>query len=278
MDYGHPSTNPRRDSPLPESRYSVLLVEPQGPDNVGHTARSMLNFGCANLVLVNAYPITEDVRNRAVHAQAVLDQAVRYDSLGAAKKDFDVLVGFAARISTLNKSHLRMSEPLETVARRLDDMGGRIGLVFGREDFGLSNEDVEQCDILCTIPTSPAYRSMNLSHAVTVALYELTRPEHARVPFVSMAKPHEKEVLFASWNHLSRTLGFKEHRVQQADTMFRRLVGRAGLTSWEYHRLMGTFHRSLKRLGAWPPPGVGNFREENEGATPDEADERPPGP
>jgi tRNA/rRNA methyltransferase len=251
------STNPRRGEPLPESRFSVILVEPQYPDNVGHTARSMLNFGVGDLVLVNAAEHGPETRERAVHAQDVLDQARRYATLAEAKKEFDVLVGFAARISTLNKAHRRMSEPLELVARRLDEMGGRIGLVFGREDFGLSNDDVETCDMLCTIPTSPSYRSMNLSHAVTVALYEMSRPEHARVPYVTMAKPHEKDVLFGSWLHLTKELGFKQHRQDQSLLMIQRLVGRAGITAWEYHRFMGLLSRALKRLGAWPPPGVG---------------------
>lgn len=263
-------TNPRPDAPLPESRFSVILVEPQFRDNVGHTARAMLNFGVGELVMVNAPPVDDETRVRAVHAQRVLNDALFFPTLAEAKQRFDVLVGFAARISTLDKAHLRMSETLETVARRLDGMGGRVGLVFGREDFGLSNEDVEVCDILCTVPTSPGYRSMNLSHAVTVALYELTRPEHAKLPYVSMAKPHEREILHRTWAHLNTVLGFKPHRVEQSDIMFRRLTGRAGLTSWDYHRLMGTFSRSLKRLGAWPPPGVG------EGELVDEDESEPP--
>ncbi|HUR70314.1 MAG TPA: TrmH family RNA methyltransferase [Candidatus Thermoplasmatota archaeon] len=258
MDIRSESTNPPRGAPLPESRFSVFLVEPQYRDNVGHTARSMLNFGVGELVLVNASPVDEDMRQRAVHAQGVLDHARHFASLADAKPHFDLLVGFAARISTLDKAHRRMSESLEVVARRLDGIGGRIGLVFGREDFGLSNEDVELCDILCTIPTSPHYRSMNLSHAVTVALYELMRESRPRMPFVSMASPLEREILYSSWSHLNGNLGFKPHRIEQADMMWRRVIGRAGLTAWEYHRLMGTLSRAMKRLGAWPPPAVAN--------------------
>ena len=267
-------TNPTRATPLPESRFSVILVEPQYRDNVGHTARSMLNFGVGQMVLVNAPAPDEETRVRAVHAQRVLDDAKMFATLEEAKKEFDVLVGFAARISTLNKAHLRMSEPLETVAGRLDEMGGKIGLVFGREDFGLSNEDVETCDLLCTIPTSPSYRSMNLSHAVTVALYELTRASRPRMPYVSMAKPHEKEILQRSWRHLNTALGFKPHRIEQADMMFQRVMGRAGVTAWEYHRLMGTLSRAIKRLGAWPPPGVGDgtFAEREDDDPPEEGD------
>lgn len=251
------STNPTPDAPLPESRFSVVLVEPQYRDNVGHTARAMLNFGVGDLVLVNAPPVDHETRTRAVHAQKVLDQARHVAGLAEVKTEFDHLVGFAARVSTMDKSHRRMSEPLDVVASRLAAMPGRVALVFGREDFGLSNEDVELCDILCTIPTSPAYRSMNLSHSVSVALYEVMRPVHAPPGYVSMVKPHEKDILFATFNHLQKELGFKPHRIEQAEMMFRRVIGRAGLTAWEYHRLMGVFSRSLKRLGAWPPPGVG---------------------
>jgi len=250
------STNPPRDAPLPESRFAVVLVEPQFRDNVGHTARAMLNFGASELVLVRSPPVDDTTRQRAVHAQGVLNAARHFASLDEIRSEFEVIVGFAARYSTLDKAHLRQSEPLDAVAQRLDGMGGRVALVFGREDFGLSNEDVEKCDLLCTIPTSHAYRSMNLSHAVSVALYELTRPEHPKMPYVSMATPHEKRVLFATWTHLQTALGFKPHRVEQGDIMFQRLIGRAGLTSWDYHRVMGVLSRSLKTLKAWPPPGL----------------------
>lgn len=267
------STNPPPGASLPDSRFSVILVEPQYRDNVGHTARAMLNFGVGDLVLVNAGEVDHETRVRAVHAQAVLDHARRFPSLREAKKEFDHLVGFAARISTLDKAHLRMSEPLEKVARRLDEMPGKVGLVFGREDFGLSNEDVEECDILCTIPTSPSYRSMNLSHAVSVALYEMSRTAHTPLPYLSMATSREKEVLFATFHHLTGVLRFRDYKRNQMLQMFRRVIGRSGLSSWEYHRLMGVFSRSLKVLKGWPVPGIGDIPEE-----PDEpADEGPAG-
>lgn len=252
------STNPKHDEPLPESRFSVVLVEPLYGNNVGHVARSMLNFGVGEMILVRPVaPIDEEVRQRAVHAQKVLDESRTLGSLQQVKEEFDHLVGFAARVSTMDKAHRRMSERLDIVASRLSDLPGRVALVFGREDFGLSNEDVELCDILCTIPTQPSYRSMNLSHAVTVALYEATRAQHPKGAYMTMATPAEREVLFGTWRHLHENLGFKAHRIQKADEMFRRIIGRAGITAWEYHRLMGPLSRSLKRLGGWPPPGVG---------------------
>ena len=272
------STNPRPDAPLPESRLSVVLVEPQYRDNVGHAARAMLNFGVGELWLVNAPPVDEETRTRAVHAQRVLDEARYAPSLAEARKHFDHLVGFAARISTMNKAHRRGSEPLADVARRLEEMPGRVALVFGREDFGLSNEDVETCDILCTIPTSPAYRSMNLSHAVSVALYEVTRPDHRRPAYVTMATPEERDILFATFRHLQGELGFRPHRIEQAELMFRRVIGRSGLSAWEYHRLMGVFSRSLKRLGAWPPPGVGDGAFPGGGDGDDDSPDAPTSP
>lgn len=271
-------TNPRRGDPLPESRFTVVLVEPQFRENVGHTARTMLNFGVGDLILVNAAPVDEQTRNRAVHAQEVLNQARFYDSLDQVTKEFDHVVGFAARISTMDKAHRRMSESLPVVARRLAESPSRVALVFGREDFGLSNEDVERCDILCTIPTQRTYRSMNLSHAVAVALYEMTREDHPKLPYVSMAKPHEKEVLYEAWYHMTGQIAFPPHRREQSLAMFKRVIGRAGITSWEYHRLMGVFSRSLRRMGAWPIPGLkGKYaqpEDEDEGSD----EPSPPGP
>lgn len=246
------STNPRRGAPLPESRFSVILVEPQYAENVGHVARSLLNFGVGHLVLVNPVKLTDRGRDRAVHAQDVLTEAQYADSLAEVKPQFDTLVGFAARVSDLNKAHLRHSEQLEPVARRLDEMPGRVGLVFGREDFGLSNEDVALCDMLCTIPTSPSYRSMNLSHAVTVALYEMTRTAQEPAKTKIMATRHERDILFAAWWQLSGELNYPEHRRRQQLQMLRRVIGRAGITAWEYHRFMGVLSRSLKPRGSWP--------------------------
>lgn len=273
------STNPPPGAGLPESRFSVILVETLYPDNLGHVARSMLNFGVGDLRLIRPHVALDNrARERAVHAQAVLDHARHHECLAEARSEFDHLVGFAARISLLNKAHLRMSEDLERVAQRLESMPGRVGLVFGREDTGLGNAELEHCDMVCTIPTSEHYRSMNLSHAVTVALYEMTRPAHARVPYVSMATPQDKDILFASWLHLTRSLGFKPHRQEQTLQMIQRVVGRSGLTAWEYHRFMGVLSRSLKRLGAWPPPDVGSglYREPPEGAQADDADDADP--
>ena len=266
------STNPPRGQPLPQSRFSVVLVEPQHSGNVGHAARAMLNFGASDLVLVKARPVDEEARARAVHAQEVLDAARHFGTLAEVRTEFEHLVGFAARISTLDKAHLRMSESLPDVARRLEGMGGRVALVFGREDFGLSNEDVEECDILCTIPTSPSYRSMNLSHAVSVALYEMSRSAHAQLPYVSAATPREKEVLFATWEHLTGVIGFAPHKREQSLAMLRRIIGRAGLTSYEYHRTMGVLSRSLKRMKAWPVPGIRDLPPD------DEADDDAAGP
>lgn len=233
--------------------FHVVLVEPQFPGNVGHVARSMLNFGVTNLHLVNPCPMTEEGRDRAVHAQSVLQNAKLYDTFDEVRRRMDYCAAFTARVSASDRSHLRVPVSLPEFAPRLQEIDGDVALVFGREDFGLSNEDVEVCDASVFIPTSPMYLSMNLSHAVTTALYELHRTQF-KTPYTKLASSEEKELLFATVDHLTESLGYQPHRRKITNLMFRKFVGRAVMTRWEFHRIMGLFTNPLKRMGKWPPP------------------------
>lgn len=236
-------------------RLSVLLVEPAYTGNVGHVARSMMNFGVTRLALVNPVPMDEEGRNRAVHAQSVLDEARTFSSFAEAAREFDYLVAFSARVSPQDKSHLRNPVPFADVAPALAGVDGRVALVFGREADGLFNDEVEACDVIAKIPTSPLYKSLNLSHAVTVALYEIFREAYP-VHTVSSASHRDKELLHRHFAAMLEALGFPEYRRDVTGMMFRRVIGRAGLTRWEYHRLMGVLSTTMKRMGKWPPRGL----------------------
>jgi TrmH family RNA methyltransferase len=239
----------------------VVLVEPQYAGNVGHVARSMMNFGATELLLVRPSELGPDARQRAVHAQRVLDEARTFATFADAAREVDLTVAFAARAFPGDRSHLRNPVSLVDLAPLVAPVAGRVGLVFGREDDGLSNEDVLACDLVCTIPTSPMYRSMNLSHAVTVALYELARGAHP-VRREPPASTREKEILFRAFDHVLSTVYLPEHRVEPTRTMFRRLVGRAALTRWEYHRMMGAIAAILKAQKAWPVPGIAELPDD----------------
>src|SRR5229473_1435718 len=128
----------------------VVLDEPQDLVNIAHVVRAMKNFGFSDLRLVGPR---------------------EFDDLGAALADCVHIVGFTARERSAKRNRQR---PRAAAAEILEQAGaGPVALVFGREDKGLSNEALDRCHRIVTIPTTPAYASLNLGHAVALMLYEL---------------------------------------------------------------------------------------------------------
>ncbi|PKK86136.1 MAG: tRNA (cytosine(32)/uridine(32)-2'-O)-methyltransferase TrmJ [Thermoplasmata archaeon HGW-Thermoplasmata-1] len=234
---------------MPE--FTVILVEPQHPGNVGAIARSMQNFDVSRLVLVNPIDInSKECRDRAVHAQAVLDEAVVVKSFKEAADRVDYLVATSARTSVNEKHHIRNPVPVREFAEKIYDLNGRVGIVFGREDAGLLNDEVAACDSLIRIPTSADYTSLNLSHAVHTVLYELFYGKDEKA-FMTPRKTGktEKDKLFEHFDLLLDSIRYPDHKKQITKVMFRRLIGRAMPSEWEYHTLMGVIQGALKGMG-----------------------------
>jgi tRNA/rRNA methyltransferase len=152
----------------------VVLVEPAGPLNVGSVARLCANFNVAELRLVapRCDPLGEEARRMAVHGAAWLERARLYPTLAAAIADCGRVVACSGRAEG---EPLPLRPPGEAVRWLLGEGEGErpVALVFGREDRGLSNDELLQAGSLLLIPTGPACGSLNLSHAVAVVLHEL---------------------------------------------------------------------------------------------------------
>ena len=153
----------------------VVLVEPAGPLNVGSVARLCANFAISQLRLVapRCDHLGAEARQMAVHGEALLEQAGLFPSLAAALADCRHVVATSGRIET---EQLPLSEPRPALAwlRQGAEAGGApAALVFGREDRGLSNDELLQAGRVVRLATSPAYASLNLSHAVAICLHEL---------------------------------------------------------------------------------------------------------
>ena len=108
-----------------------------------------------------------------MHATKILDDAKTFSCFEDAVKNLDFLVATSSIESKTDKRHLRNPVFLEDFAEKVFDVEGKVGLVFGREDYGLFNEEIAACDIMLKIPTSESYPSLNLSHAVTIVLYSI---------------------------------------------------------------------------------------------------------
>jgi TrmH family RNA methyltransferase len=227
--------------------FRVVLVEPKNEGNVGAVARAMQNFGLTDLTLVRPCDLGMEARKRAMHGADLLDSARTVSSFEAAARDADLIVGTSG-IDTANaKRFARISIPPRDLAGRVAPVAGVVALAFGREDFGLLDEEIARCDLLVTIPAAKTYPILNLSHAAAILLYEL-HLARATKRGTRPASGTEKETLHAAFADLLDATRYPSHKVVRTKVMFRRLVGRAVPSTWEFHALMGVLQRATKRI------------------------------
>ena len=229
------------------ARIRVILVEPKNEGNVGAVARAMRNFGAADLVLVNPCPIGDEARKRAMHGAGILETAKTVDSLDTAIDGVDFLAGTSGIDTRSEKRFARISVGARDLAARVAPVQGTVALAFGREDFGLLEEELARCDLLVTIPATDEYPILNLSHAVAIVLYELfaARPSKRGR---REASGFEKVKLHEAFAALLEATDYPDHKRARTKVMFRRLMGRAVPSKWDFHALMGVFQRATKRI------------------------------
>ena len=161
----------------------VVLVRPRFPENIGMTARAMANMGASDLVLVNPerWEKEKAVPLATPQGAALLDAVTVEESLEAALAPCVAAFGTTARTGGWRRE-LLSPERAAREARAVTRQGGRAALVFGSEDRGLLNAEVEQCTRLVNIPTVTGNSSLNLAQAVLVLLYECVKADLA-LPF-----------------------------------------------------------------------------------------------
>ncbi len=226
--------------------FRIILVGPLYSGNVGSVARTMKNFGFSELVLVSPCELDMEARVMAVHAYDIIERARIEFSLREAVWNSNMVVGMTGKPGKMDNKHMRL--PAFTPRRlkeKLTGTGGIISLVFGREDRGLDNEELEMCDIIVNIPTSPEYPSMNLSHAVSVVLYELSDITGGTT---YLADHSDIELLYEHIDEVLDDVEYKEHKEDKTKLMLRRILGRAELTGREVQTLRGVLRRIQWKL------------------------------
>jgi TrmH family RNA methyltransferase len=224
----------------------IVLVGPENPGNVGFVTRALANFGVRELRIVGEDPRQDQFAQMfSVHAHNILDNAGIFEDLGSALAGIDLAWAATARAGR-NHSVTRALVPLAELPDP-NSLEGRIALVFGRESTGLFNDEMEQCDLAFTIPTSKEYPSLNLSHAVSVVLHHLFStyaPEEPRLPSEARAATYpEREQVYRFFDDVVDQLRLKEHRIPIAKQVFRNLLGRAYMTGREVSTLTGVVRR-----------------------------------
>lgn len=227
----------------------VVLVGPLYGGNVGSVCRAMANTGMSDLALVAPRNLDMDeARKMACHATNILEERSTHESLPEATGDCGMIVGTSAR-EGLYRQHAR--PPREWAPDILKSASrGRVALVFGREDKGLSNEELAICTQIIQIPTSPSYTSLNLAQAVLICCHEvfvatgIYEPPEEKSP---LAAAELRERMFDMWRDTMLTIGFMEE--EKADHMmqgFRRIMGRGAMTTDDVRIMMG-----LARQAEW---------------------------
>lgn len=150
----------------------VVLHEPQDLVNIAAVVRAMKNFGLRDLRLVEpAEYNTFRIEGIAHKTTDILKRVVQYASLDEALADCTFVVGFTARGRSARQNVARLREAVPEIQAAADV--GRVALLFGREDKGLSNAALDRCNRAVTIPTNPAHSSLNLAQAFCLVAYEL---------------------------------------------------------------------------------------------------------
>ena len=153
-------------------RIRIVLVEPRHPGNIGSAARAMKTMGINQLVLVNPSRFPDPQADwRAAGAMDVLDNATVVDDVAAAVRDCHVLVGTSTRTRHIPWPVVMAREVAPYLAEQ--PATASMAILFGREDSGLTNEELQRCHSHLQIPSSRIYGSLNLAMAVQVVCYEL---------------------------------------------------------------------------------------------------------
>ena len=232
-----------------KSNIYIVFVECETPGNIGFLARTMANFGLKNLVLINPPTLTPEAYYQATHGKYIVENALIYPSLDefyrSKRIDFKIAsTGVAGGSYNLSRIPLRPEQLSKSI-----NINNKIAILFGREGDGLSNKEIEDCDLCVSIPTDPTYPILNISHAAAIIFYELFKNKHEfQVEGLEECTSLEKEYLIKDMTDLIDSLDMPDHKKKNGLKVFKNVVNRAFITGREAHTLKGILRRLKVKL------------------------------
>ena len=230
-------------NPPTQRKVRVVLVETQGDANIGAVARAIACFGARSLYLVQPQaPVHETSYFWACHGREVLENRIVTDSLAEALRGVTLAIGTSARHGC--RRH-RMVTPKQLSEEVLPQFpSGEIALVFGNEESGLSNDHLKLCHRITKIATDPVHSSLNLSHTVSILLYEILgrenitsvggKPKEISSPKQRQRLVEEVGVFLGERGYPSHNATLPEELIKLSD-----LVERSNIENWEVRFLLG---------------------------------------
>ena len=237
---------------------AIILVEPQLGENIGMVARAMANFGLAELRLVSprdGWP-NEKARSAASKADHVIDGAVVFETLEDATRDLNFVYATTAR-ERYGFKPVRSPVYAASTLREKFKAGEKTGILFGRERWGLSNEEVALADEIVTFPVNPAFASLNIAQAVLLMSYDWMKSgmddiEETRFQPIEQ-RPSTKDQVFGMFEQIEEALDARgyfhppEKKPKMIDNL-RAVLSRRSFSAQE----VSVFRGVIKSLDAFP--------------------------
>lgn len=252
-----PRRLPKTSATVAKDTPAIILVQPQLGENIGMAARAMLNNALGDMRLVapvHGWP-NEFAVKPASGAEIVLDGVKVFDTTAAAIADLSHVYATTARDRDLTKPVLT-PRAAAVEMREICAAGGRPGVLFGREAWGLDNDDVTLADSIISVPMNPTFASINLAQAVLLVGYEWYQAGDntpgADVRMSKGTRPADKQELIGMFEHLEKELddcGFlrpPEKRPNMVRTI-RNMFQRAQMTEQEVRTFRGIISGLIRR-------------------------------
>ena len=231
----------------------IVLVGTTLPGNIGAAARAMKNMGIKNLSLVAPKEFPSDVAiYRSKAAKDILEHAQVFNTLEEAISDCELVIGTSARGRKVPWPILNPKEAAEEVSR--SSSHHKIAIIFGREDRGLTNEELGLCNLHVNIPTDPDYSSLNLAQAVQILVYEIRQAilgeqEDKDYWDVELANNDQTELLINHMDELMQQVEFYDvDNPRKLLLRVRRFFKRSRIDVMETNIFRGLFATIQKRL------------------------------
>jgi TrmH family RNA methyltransferase len=225
----------------------VVLREPKHQCNVGFVARAMKNFGLSKLYFSGkTFVPTKEAFDCAAHADDVVRKS---KNLGdkPLTEIFDLIIGTTAKPKA-KESSPRNSISAAELSLKLGEIRGDAALIFGREDTGLYNDELELCDLVVSIPTGSDYPTLNISHAAAILFYEIASARETLSGEIREAGGAEKDALLKRLGSLLDSIGYPNYKKKVAKRIFRKVIGRAGISAREAHTFAGIFKEADDKI------------------------------
>jgi tRNA (cytidine32/uridine32-2'-O)-methyltransferase len=231
----------------------IVLVGTTHPGNIGAAARAMKNMGIKNLSLVQPKEFPSDVAiYRSKAAKDILENAQVFNNLEEAIFDCELVIGTSARGRKVPWPILNPKQAAEEVSR--SSSHHNIAIIFGREDRGLTNEELGLCNLHVNIPTDPDYSSLNLAQAVQILVYEIRQAilgeqEDKDYWDVELANNDQTELLINHMDELMQQVEFYDvDNPRKLLLRVRRFFKRSRIDVMETNIFRGLFATIQKKL------------------------------